>query len=67
MVKTSCNIRWNKYFRINLKRAVKIWPKGSKLLKEQVGNMIKSINKRKNKLNKQRGATNRFKDSVGQK
>lgn len=29
--------------------------------------MIKSINKRKNKLNEQRGATSRFKDSEAAK
>lgn len=63
MVKTNCNIGWKKYFRTNQKRAVKLWTKGPKLLKEQVCNMIKSINKRKNKLNEQRGATSRFKDS----
>lgn len=67
MVKTNCNIRWNKHFRINQKTAVKLWPKTPKLLKEQVCNMIKSVNKRKNKLNEQRGATSRFKDNEGEK
>lgn len=56
-----------KYIRINLKRFEKVWPKGPKLLKEQGCNMIKSINKRKKKLNEQRGATRRFKYSEGEK
>lgn len=32
-VKTNCNIGWNKYFRTNQKRALKLWPKRPKLAK----------------------------------
>lgn len=45
-----------------------MWPKRTKLLKDQICNSIKSISQlRKNKLNEQRGATSSFNDGEGGK
>lgn len=43
-----------------------MWPKRTELLKDQVCNSTKTIN-RKNKLNEQRGATSSFNDGEGEK